>query len=67
MKQEMNVFGERICIKERCPAYHHSEKYGEFCNARLGRIGRIKAVNGKTQYGQLCQLPLDFKVVMNEA
>ena len=67
MKQVMNVFGERICMKELCPAYHYSEDCGELCSAKLDYTGRIEVANGKVQYGQLCQLPVDFRVVRNEA
>ena len=65
MKTTTNIFGERICNKD-CVCYMSDEGYEEYCNARLEYTGRIKQVGHKIQYGQLCKLPLDFKIVMNE-
>lgn len=47
MKQEVNIFGDRICVKEDCPAFFSDEKYGEFCNAKLDFVGLLLPLGGE--------------------
>lgn len=30
MKQEVNIFGDRICVKEDCPAFSQMKNMGSF-------------------------------------
>lgn len=61
-KPSVNMFGERICDKD-CPAWTK-----EFCRAKLNYAGRVPRGDGahKPQYGQLCKLPIGFKIVVEE-
>lgn len=69
MKQSTNVFGQRICVLKDCPAWFESEEhpdYREFCEARMDYMGSTGVIDGKRQYGVLCNLPIGFKVVRIE-
>jgi len=61
----VNVFGQRICDKN-CPAYHHDNVWGEFCGAKLDWNGRVNLVDGKVQYGMLCNVPIGFRIVVDD-
>ena len=72
MKPATNVFGERICVEKDCPAWFEDDPaYGDpgigcFCEARMDFFGSIAIKDGKVQYGTLCKLPIEFKIVRRD-
>ncbi len=69
MKHEVNIFGQRICIKNGCPAWNAykvwgGDTYGGFCEARLDFLGRVSSGDdGAIVFGPVCKLPPKFKLV----
>jgi hypothetical protein len=49
--KEKNVFGQSLCLKQKCPGYH--KEGGGFCDARLNFTGKG---------GMLCKLPIGIEL-----
>lgn len=56
--KDKNVFGQSICEKEKCLAYHYDECYGGYCDANLYYTGRIN----EREFGMLCKLPVGIEL-----
>lgn len=66
MKPEINIFGQKICTREECPAFFDTaDGYGG-CNAKLGYTGRITLENKHIKFGMVCKLPVEFELVRRE-
>ena len=63
MKPKVNIFGQRICIKNECPAWLASESSGSFCQAKLDFSGTTCIIDGVRQGGVLCTLPVEFDLI----
>lgn len=67
MKPKVNVFGQRICLLEGCPAYFTVDgEYGGGCNAKLTHWGRVTSENGEVEMGMLCYLPVEFELIRSK-
>ena len=56
--KDKNIFGQSICLKEKCLAYHYDRDYGGYCDAKLEFTGRINSKG----YGMLCKLPIGIEL-----
>ena len=65
MKPKVNIFGQKVCLLDDCPAYFTGE-YGSACDAKLNHWGRIAASDDGVQMGMLCHLPVEFELIRSE-
>jgi len=65
MKSNTNIFGQRICTREECPAFH-DDGDGGICNAKLASLGRVTLVGETVKYGMVCKLPIGFKLAKED-
>lgn len=64
MKQKVNIFGQKICLLDDCPAYFTIDgDYGGGCNAKLAHWGRVTSENDDVKMGMLCHLPVEFELI----
>ena len=65
MKPKVNIFGQKLCLLDDCPAYFTMDgSYTGGCNAKLNHWGRISDANDdEVQMGVLCHLPVEFELV----
>lgn len=59
MKPDTNMFGQKICIREECPAFFSTEDEYGGCAAKLDHHGRLPSGGG---FGMLCGLPIEFGI-----
>ena len=63
MKPETNIFGQKICLREECPAFFTTDDGYGGCNAKLDHHGRISLGDGPLKFGMVCGLPIEFEIV----
>jgi len=69
MKPKTNIFGQRICDKDKCVAWVTEEPMYEgdticgHCLAGLDYLGRVSISDDPVVYGLMCHLPVTFGVV----
>ena len=66
MKPDTNIFGRKICIRDKCPAFFSTEDgYGR-CDAKLDHHGRISIGDGPIELGMVCELSTEFEIVRRD-
>lgn len=66
MKPKKNIFDQKICIREECPAFFSTEDGDGGCSARLDYIGRISLGEVPIKFGMVCKLPIEFEIVRRD-
>lgn len=66
MKPDTNIFGHKICMRDKCPAFFSTDDGYGGCSARLDYLGRISIGDVPLKFGILCELPVEFEIVRRE-
>lgn len=66
MKPKVNVFGQKICTREECPAFFNTDDGYGGCDAKLDHHGRVSLGDDPLKFGMVCELPIEFEIVLRE-
>ena len=66
MKPNTNIFGQKICTRDECPAFFNTDDGYGGCDAKLDHHGRISLGIVPIQFGMVCGLPIEFEIVRRE-